>query len=525
MPPMPHPAPPEVTALVARHFDTRYGVRDDAAHLETWAEDAFVVQGEAGVTRDEADREALLAAWAGIPRDREPQLLAASVEAWHPEGEDRGLAEVDLREAVTGTPLRAVLGLVCDEGAWRVAFGALHDGPPRSWEAQRMAALSELAGLKAATLEGPLTSLLEASYRRLHRLPKARLLALPETHFSCAGTGACCRHALTIGLDAGSVAFVEAVDWEALAPEVAAGPYVEALPAEVEGLVAFRHRLARTPDGRCRFLSADNRCTVHALAGRAVFKPCHVFPYRFALTPDGVCVTVNHMCPTARLGRGAPLASQEHELRTRLAVADVLRAERYFLRPGEAVSWEEFRTIEGQLLAILQGVAPVRRKLWVALRWLQARLEDPAASLSPTWEAEPVARLGWLQRLAFRGFGAMLDPCFKDLRGVPRGERPLADHEAELTRFFRSLLFSKVTTFPYGLVAGLNYLALVHHVLERQAARHAPHGISEAFWREFYAVVTSGVFFRVLQVAHQTPATRLARNVGDPAFGLALLRL
>jgi hypothetical protein len=74
-------------------------------------------------------------------------------------------------------------------------------------------------------------------------------------------------------------------------------------------------------------------------------------------------------------------------------------------------------------------------------------------------------------------------------------------------------------------VAGLNYLVLVHHVLERQAARHAPRGVSEAFWREFYAVVTSGVFFRVLQVAHQTPATRLARNVGDPAFGLALLRI
>jgi hypothetical protein len=522
---MPHPVPTEVHALVARHLDTRYGARDDAAHLATWAEDAFVVQGEAGFALNEADHPALLAAWGAIPREREPQLLAPSVEAWHPDSEERGLAVVDLREAVTGTPLRAVFGLVCDEGTWRVAFASLHDGAPRGWEAQRMAALSELAGLKAATLEGPLSSLLEASYRRLHRLPKARLLALPETHFTCAGTGACCRHALTIGLDAGSVAFVEGVDWEALVPGIGAGPYVEPLPAEAAGLVAFGHKLARTSDGRCRFLSDDNRCTIHQLAGRAVFKPCHVFPYRFALTPDGVCVTVNSMCPTARRGQGAPLASQEHELRTRLAVADVLRAERYFLRPGEEVSWEVFRTVEGQLLEILRGDAPVRRKLWVALRWLQARLDDPAAGLEPGWDDEPVTQLGWLQRLAFRGFGAMLDPCFKDLRGVARGDRPMADHEAELTRFFRSLLFSKVTTFPYGLVAGLNYLVLVHHVLERQAARHAPRGVSEAFWREFYAVVTSGVFFRVLQVAHQTPATRLARNVGDPAFGLALLRL
>ncbi|MEB3221162.1 MAG: hypothetical protein VKS61_03695 [Candidatus Sericytochromatia bacterium] len=522
---MPHPVPPEVDALVTRHLDTRYGARQDAAHLETWAEEAFLVLGEAGVTRGEADREALLAAWAGIPREREPQLLAPSVDAWHPDGEARGQAVVDLREAVTGTPLRAVFGLVQEGGAWRVAFATLHDGPPQGWVAQRMAALSELAGLRAATLEGPVTSLLEAAYRRLHRLPKTRLLALPETHFSCAGTGACCRHALTIGIDAGSVSFVEAVDWEALVPGIGPGPYVERLPAEAEGLVAFSHKLSRAADGRCRFLSADNRCTIHGLAGRAVFKPCHVFPYRFALTPDGVCVTVNHMCPTARLAKGAPLASQEHELRTRLAVADVLRAERHFLRPGEEVPWEAFRTVEGQLLELLRGDAPVRRKLWVALRWLQARLRDPEAGVAAGWYDEPIARLGWLQRLAFKGFGAMLDPCFKDLRGVPRGDRPLADHEAELTGFFRSLLFSKVTTYPYGLVAGLNYLVLVHHVLERQAARHAPHGVSEAFWREFYAVVTSGVFFRVLQVAHQTPATRLARNVGDPTFGLALLQL
>jgi hypothetical protein len=140
------------------------------------------------------------------------------------------------------------------------------------------------------------------------------------------------------------------------------------------------------------------------------------------------------------------------------------------------------------------------------------------------WYNETIPRLGWLQRTAFAGFGKLFDQCFKDLRDVEAGEGLLPEHEAELTRFFRSLVFSKVTTFPYGLVAGLNYVALTYHVLERQVAKHGARGISEAFWQEFYAVVTAGTYFRVLQVCHQTPATRLAKHAGDPAFGLALLR-
>jgi hypothetical protein len=70
----------------------------------------------------------------------------------------------------------------------------------------------------------------------------------------------------------------------------------------------------------------------------------------------------------------------------------------------------------------------------------------------------------------------------------------------------------------------MNYLALVHHVLERQVAKHAKRGISELFWREFYAVVISGSFFRWLAVCHANPATGLARHAADPAFGLSLLR-
>lgn len=518
---MPTPsAPADVAALIETHFESRYGRRDDAAHLATHVPDALLVVGDRAVRRDEADEAAVLAAWEAVG-DREPAFVAPTLTGWR----EDGVASVSLTERHTGERVSAWVGLNETDDGWRVAWATLAEGEAPAYAQAELVALTELAGVKAMAASGPLTGLIEAAWARRRWLPRQRLLALPETHFSCMGTGSCCSHELTIGLDDGARRFVEAVDWPAVAPELPAGPYLEAMPDEATAVVSFRHKLARDARGRCRFLSEDNRCTIHALAGRAVFKPCHVFPYRFTWSPDGICVTTNHMCPTARFAKGAPLAAQETDLRSRLAVADVLKVDTFCVRPAQSVPWETFRTLEGQLLELLNGDAPIKRKLWGTLRWLQARLDDPEAGVDPAWFEQDIPRLGLFQRLSVARFGALFDPCFKDLAGVPAGPDAMPGVEAELTRFFRSLLFSKVTTYPYGIVAGLNYLALVYHVLERQVARHGKQGISEAFWREFYAVVTSGTFFPILAACHRTPATMLARVAGSPNFGLNLLRL
>ncbi len=519
-------APSDAAAVAQAWFRTRYEARDDAAHLDLFAPEAFVVLGERAVPRAETTDAEVLAAWASVAGN--PHFVRPEPADWRPAGEDRGLLDVKVLEASEERDWTARLGLVrVPEVGWRVAFAWLAE--PRDvdlgWDAARAAALSELASLRQMTILGPLTSLFEASWARQARLPRQRLIALPETRFTCGGTGACCRHDLTIGIEENARRFLEAVDWTAALSHAPAGPFLEALPEAAVPLVSFRHRLAREDDGRCKFLTPNNTCSIHALVGRAVFKPCHVFPYRFALTPDGVAVTTNAMCPTARACRGLTLAEQEPDLRARLAVAEVLRAEKYYLRPGEEVTWEIFKTVEGQLLEILRGEAPIKRKLWVALRWLSARLASPSAGVAVAWYGEPEPRLGWIGRLAFRRFPAIFDHSFKGLEGVEAGEGIWPEHEAELERFFRSLLFSKVTTYPYGLVAGLNYAVLVLAILERQLAKHGRRGISEAFWREFYAVVTSGTFLPILQVLHQRPATGFARQAGDPRFGLTLLRL
>lgn len=533
------PSPPAGAAEAARaHLRTRYVARDDAAHLATLASDAYVVLGDRAVPRDEATDAEILAAWADASarEGARPHLVPGDAALWTPDDDylsssvpagHRGLLDLRALDAKTEQDLDIRLGLVSEAGDWRVAFAYLPGprDPAGRFEAGRLAALSELAGLRAMVAGGPLLSLLEAAWARQAWLPRQRLLALPETAFSCAGTGDCCTHDLTIGVDENAKRFIEAIDWTTVAPHAPQGPFVEELPAAASRLVAFRHRLARDASGRCKFLTPDSRCSIHALTGRAVFKPCHVFPYRFAATPDGVAVITNGMCPTARQGIGAPLADQEPDLRSRLAVADVLRTEKYYLRAGEAVAWDTFKTIEGQLLELLNGDAPIKRKIWVALRWLDARLADPHAGVAVAWYAEPAARIGLMGRLAFQRFPKLFDPCFKDLAGVAPGEGIWPEHEAELTRFFRAYLFSKATTYPYGLVAGLNYVALVLVILERQLALHARRGTSEAFWREFYAVVHAGTFNPLLQVVHQHTATGFSKQAGRPAFGLTLLRL
>lgn len=481
--------------------------------------------GDRAVRRDEADEAEVLAAWSQALPGREPSFSAPRLAGWQADGEGAGMAVLEARETVSDAPIKLAVGVVRVEGAWKVEWGMVIEDDPLPPARQRMAALSELAGLQAATMQGPMVSLLEASYARQKFLPRQRFLALPETAFTCMGSTACCTNAFTIGLDENSRRFVEAVDWAALVPGIEAGPFTEPMPERVHTLVSFRHRLTRDAEGRCKFLTPDNRCAIHALSGRAVFKPCHVFPYRFAWSPDGICVTTNHVCPTARLAKGAPMALQEQELRRRAAVADVLMPDRYHLGPGQEVSWETFRTIEGQLLGLLEGEAPVRQKLWAALRWMDARLKAPDAGVDPAWYDQAPPRLGLVAKLAVARVPKLFDRCFDELKGVPAGAQILPECEAELTRFLRSLLFSKATTYPYGLVAGLNYVVLAYVLLERQVERHARKGISEAFWREYYAVVTNGTFLPFLGIVHRTPATTLAQQAGTPALGLNLLRL
>lgn len=512
-------APDAIAASLARHVLTGYRDRDDAAHLETLAPEAYVIVGGRASRLREAERAAILADWAEL--DDLPSFGPPEDVAWLPEDANQGMATA-LLETVDKKQHQAAFGLVCEDGSWRVAWSCLFEGEVRPHALMRLASHAELTTLDAARPPGPARTLLDLAYLRMHRLPEIPLLFLPETRFSCQGSGACCTHPMTIGIDANSATFIEQTDWQALDPDLA-GPFLHPLP---EGsTVAFDHMLCRDSDGRCRFLTDDRRCSVHSMVGRAVFKPCHVFPYLFTWCPDGVCVTTHHLCPSARWGIGARPEDRLDDIRSRMAIASSHSTDRYKLLKTLDVSWPTFREIEKAILDLLDGDRPLRSKLWAALCWLQARLAEPDPPIDPAWFEPDLEVLEPVDWEAFEDFVALFDPYFRRLETCGEGPATLASYEPVISRWFRQLVFSKAFTYPHGLVGGMNDLIVVLRILERQFRLRGDRGVPDTFWRDFFGLVTTpgGNFRKYLSYSHGQSDYVLGQLGDNPRFGLNLL--
>ena len=515
--------------LLTIHLDSGYRWRDHETHLDTLAPGAYVVLGDRAICKHEATRAEILAAWAtvsdlpGFALRRSASGRSPALE-WHADGPDRGMAIAELTWDEDRSQ-RAAFGLERQGGqTWLVSWSALIEGDPLALERQRLAALAEIACLDAVRPLGAARTLLDLSYLRLHALPRTPLLFLPETRFTCHGSGVCCTHPMTIGIEANTARFIADLDWQALDPALA-GSLLEPVPEASRNNLPFGHMLARDEAGRCRFLTRDIRCSVHDQAGRPIFKPSQIFPYLFSWCPDGICVTVHHMCPSARLGRGVAPAETETDIRGRLALASLLRTDRFRLLSNLEIGWKAFRAIEARLLDLLEGDLPLRRKLWVALSWLEARIEDPDPAVDEAWYQQDLAVLAADPAAAFEEFVSFFDPFFTRLDRRGSGTILLEDYEPILTRWFRSLLFSKATTYAEGLVGGMNDVVVVYRILERQFRRLAAPGVSEHFWREFFGLVTTtnGNFRKFLAACHVQPGTVLHGMGDNPRLGLNLL--
>ncbi len=488
-----------------------------------------MVLGDRAIRKNEATRDETLAAWAtatdlpGFALRSSSSDRSPAVE-WHPDGPDRGMAIAELTWDEDRSQ-RAAFGLERSAGqTWLVTWSALVEGDPIPIDRQRVAALAEISSLDAVRSLGAARTLLDLSYLRLHALPRTPLLFLPETRFSCHGSGVCCTHPMTIGIEANTARFISDTDWNVANPALE-GSFLEPIPDASRSGLTFAHMLARDDAGRCRFLTPDVRCSVHNLTGRPIFKPCQIFPYIFSWCPDGICVTVHHTCPSARLGRGVAPAEREADVRSRMALASQLRTDRFRLLSNLEIGWEAFRAIEDRLLDLLDGDLPLRRKLWVALSWLEARLEDPDPDVDAEWYQQDLAVLTADPEAAFEEFASFFDPFFTRLDYRCSGTIRLEDYEPILTRWFRSLLFSKATTYAQGLVGGMNDLVVIHRILERQFKRLAGPGVSEHFWREFFGLVSThnGNFRKFLDACHAQPGTVLHGMGDNPRLGLNLL--
>lgn len=183
-------------------------------------------------------------------------------------------------------------------------------------------------------------------------------------------------------------------------------PSFRALNSADERHAAFTHTLEKRSDGKCQFLSDDNQCRLHTLAG-AHAKPsmCRLFPFTFTETPDGVFSSLSFASTNVLYNQGDLLSEQRSlvedmwQLYNRLFSAIRPNWESLQLIDGVCLNWDAFRNLDGEMLALLQSPAtagaheqrlPVEQRLLAISRFLVSQLPagtDPERT--PPLEARP----------------------------------------------------------------------------------------------------------------------------------------
>lgn len=217
---------------------------------------------------------------------------------------------------------------------------------------------------------------------------------LPGFTLTCDGRGACCA-------TYGSVLFtpLEAARARALRPEVLGAGERQARAftpergaGEEEGALAMA-----LIDGRCAYLAADGRCSLHVLGG-AEAKPrgCRVYPATFVDDGEAVRVSVGVECACvlASAGRagGAPLVPEGARVRadllpgTRVAVVP----EAVALTAAERAPRAAFVAWSRRVAELVEGAEDPLAFLWSLAAAVETRgldLPEPMAPAAPDLQA------------------------------------------------------------------------------------------------------------------------------------------
>jgi Fe-S-cluster containining protein len=119
----------------------------------------------------------------------------------------------------------------------------------------------------------------------------------------------------------------------------------------------FTHTLQKRSDGRCTFLTEDNRCFLHSRFGEST-KPsmCQLFPYTFTQAPDGFYASVSFASTGVLLNHGKLLTDQADFLFGKLLLFKRLYPNlnsdwsQLQLVDGVPLAWDEYLRLEEYLL-------------------------------------------------------------------------------------------------------------------------------------------------------------------------------
>lgn len=181
-------------------------------------------------------------------------------------------------------------------------------------------------------------------------------LRIPEgINFECSGCGNCCLE-WPVPITQADHTKLSALVVRGELPG-AADLLFKPLKASDDKMRLFSHSLEKRTDGRCNFLTDENRCLIHEKFGREA-KPsiCRLFPYTFTPAPDGTYVSVSFASSGALTNFGRPLSEQAALLEEQFALFEML-----FPRitqdwggmqafDGRPLDWSEFLSIESSFL-------------------------------------------------------------------------------------------------------------------------------------------------------------------------------
>lgn len=214
--------------------------------------------------------------------------------------------------------------------------------------------------------------------------------------FDCSGCGNCCLQWPVP---------VTAADYERIRGLSYGEAEFRKLNSTRENLYQFTHTLEKRADGRCQFLTAENRCQLHTDHGQES-KPtmCSLFPYTFMVTPDAVLASLSFASSAVLYNTGKLLSEQDEVLANqykRFQQSFNTQTERWQnlqLIDGIGLSWKDFAELDRALMDIVyeqcdsESTVPrkMRSKLQKMSKMVTSLLPSPgAAERDPKLESRP----------------------------------------------------------------------------------------------------------------------------------------
>jgi Fe-S-cluster containining protein len=176
-------------------------------------------------------------------------------------------------------------------------------------------------------------------------------LHIPEhINFECSGCGNCCLE-WPVPATAADVVRIETL---------ASSAGFRRLNAGDQRFRGFTHTLEKRADGRCQYLSEENRCKLQLDHG-AEAKPamCRLFPHAFSVTPSGVYAYVSFASSAVLYNRGRALKEQEDVLEERFELYKQLFPDvrtdwtKLQILDGFPLAWSEFMELDEALVKLV----------------------------------------------------------------------------------------------------------------------------------------------------------------------------